>query len=173
MSADPVDALITAVIAREGGFSDRASDAGGPTNWGITIATLRDWRRCPVSREDVINLGQTEARQIYRTNYFTASGFEHVADPELQEFLFDYAVNSGVNAATRALQTVLGVSADGVVGPVTLAALAQRSNAAALFYAVKCERYELLLRFIGSDAEQAANAIGWANRLDPFKEMVT
>ncbi len=167
---DACSDLIDRVIAREGGFSDNSADAGGATNWGITISTLRDWRRAPVSVDDVRNLTVDEAKQIYRSRFFVASGFDQVKDPQLLELLFDYAVNSGVYTATRSLQRCIGVKDDGMFGPISAAALARVNNYAALFYRIKCDRYELLLRYIGYDSAQAAFAIGWANRLDQFEE---
>lgn len=164
-----IDALIDHLLQREGGFVDNQADRGGPTNWGITIGQLRDWRRAPVSREDVRNLTREEAASIYRTVYFTAPGFDLVKDERLQELLFDYGVNSGPATATRALQTALNVAADGVAGPITLGALAKCEDPERLYWRVLCRRYNALLRYIGSDAEQAQFAIGWANRLEAFE----
>ncbi len=172
--SDTVDDLITRIIQREKGYVNHPADRGGPTKYGITIDTLRWWRRTPVSAADVEALTEEEARRIYRTNYFTAGGFEAIKDPSLREFMFDFAVNSGVSTASKALQTALDgdIAIDGVIGPQTMGALAKNNNPEALFYKVKCERYELLLRFIGRDAEQAAFATGWANRLDEFWDVV-
>lgn len=167
------DDLITKIIAREGGFVNHPMDRGGATCWGITIATLRDWRRKPVGIADVQSLSQDEAREIYRVKYFQASGFDQIPDAMTVEFLFDFAVNSGVVAATRALQRAVGTPDDGVIGPKSIAAIKAVTNWGMLFYRTKCERYELLLRYVGSDAEQAAFAIGWSNRLDQFEEKVT
>ena len=165
-----VDALIARVIQREGGFVDNPADRGGATCWGITIVTLREWRRTPISLADMENLTVEEAEQIYKTKYFTAAGFDRVADPELQEFLFDFAVNSGVEAASEALQSAIGADPDGVLGELSFAALAAVTNYAALFYAVKSKRYELLMGFIGAHHEQSVFATGWKNRIQPFQK---
>lgn len=170
--ADTIDALIGRVIEREGGYVDNPNDAGGPTKYGITLATLHGWRKVPVGAADVANLTASEAAQIYRQNYFVGPGLDAVKDPMIQEFLFDYAVNSGTGAAVRALQTALGVPADGSFGPQSKAALDRVNNQVALFYRLKCERYELLLRFIGSSPGNAVFASGWANRLDQFEERI-
>lgn len=170
--ADAVSDLIAALIQREGGYSNNSADRGGPTNWGVTISTLQAWRRQPVSAEDVQALTQEEAAEIYRTLYLKAPGFDQIADPQLQVFMFDFGVNSGQATASRALQTALGVNADGALGPISFAALNACKNLPALFYKVKCMRYELLLDFIGHDAEQAAFAIGWKNRVQQFNEAI-
>jgi len=177
--SDAIEDLITRVIQREGGYVDNAADAGGPTKYGITLATLHDWRKAPVSAYDVQQLTELEARRIYRANYFTRTGFDAVKDPQLLEFVFDYGVNSGTGAPASALQAVLkreGLydgAIDGQIGPKSREALAKVTNWPALFYAVKCERYELLLRYIGRRPDQAQFAIGWANRLDQFEERMS
>lgn len=165
-------ALIDEVIAREGGFTNDGTDAGGATNFGITIGTLQEWRRKPTSIEDVRNLTIEEAREIYRVRYFQATGFDQVQDPQIQRFLFDYAVNSGERAAVKSLQRCIGAKDDGAFGPISSAALKAITNLGMLFYALKCERYELLLRYVGTDSRQAIYANGWSNRLDQFEEKI-
>lgn len=170
--------LVNALILREGGYVNDPDDRGGPTKYGITLATLQAWRGRPVSPADVEALTTTEASAIYAAQYFTRPGFDAVPDPMLQEFLFDFAVNSGPGTAVKALQTVLKQSGtytdkiDGDFGPKSRAALAKINNQPALFFAVKCERYELLLRDVGSRAVDSKYAAGWANRLDGFNEPV-
>lgn len=171
-----IDDLIARLIEREGGYVNNPSDAGGPTNYGITLATLHEARNAPVSAADVQALTKAEAAAIYKDRYFTKPGFDAIADPELQEFLFDYAVNSGPGAAAKSLQTALqgmGLytgAIDGGIGPLTRQGIRACQNMPELYYRTKCERYELLLRYIGSDARQATFAIGWANRLDGLQD---
>jgi lysozyme family protein len=74
--------------------------------------------------EDVRGLTRDEAAEIYRFFYWDAL---RASEMPLGVALasFDYAVNSGVPRAVRHLQSILGVKADGVVGPKTLAAVSQ------------------------------------------------
>jgi lysozyme family protein len=165
--SDAIDNLITHVIEREGGYVNHASDRGGPTNWGITQGTLAASRGRPVSIADVQALTQDEARKIYRANYF--AGLDDVTDPRVLEFLFDYAVNSGTRRAVKALQTVIGVPADGAFGPQSKAALA-KVNQASLYGPLIAERLDNYLRIIANDPSQVVFAAGWANRIKPFWE---
>jgi len=173
---DKVDALIDRLLVREGGYVNHAADRGGPTNFGITQATLSAWRGRPVSPEEVRAMDQSTARAIYRDRYLTRPGFDGIQDPELQEFVFDYAVNSGPGAAAKGLQTALqGMNLykgeiDGGFGPQSQAALRACNNIPELYYRTKCERYELFLRFIGHDPAQAVFATGWANRMDELND---
>jgi lysozyme family protein len=171
-----VDTLIDRLIQREGGYVNHPSDRGGPTNFGITQATLSAWRERPVSAADVQALGKDEAKAIYRDRYFTRPGFDGVQDPELQELVFDFAVHSGPGAAAKGLQTALkdmGLyqgAIDGGFGPQSQAALRACRNIPELYYRLKCERFELFLRFIGRDPAQAVFATGWSNRMDEMQD---
>ena len=171
-----MQALIDALVVREGGYVNDPDDAGGPTKYGITLAALHEWRRAAVTASDVEALDKAEAAQIYAQRYFFKPGFDQVRESTLQEFLFDFAVNSGPGAAVRGLQAALkdaGLYAgeiDGDFGPKTAGALAAVTNHAALFYATKCQRYELMMRYIGAKPVNAKFAAGWANRLDEFQE---
>jgi lysozyme family protein len=171
-----IDQLIDRLIQREGGYVNHASDRGGPTNFGITQATLAAWRERPVSAADVQAMGKDEAKAIYRDRYFTRPGFDGVQDPELQELVFDFAVNSGPGAAAKGLQTALkdmGLyqgAIDGGFGPQSQAALRACRNIPELYYRLKCERFELFLRFIGRDPAQAVFATGWSNRMDELQD---
>ena len=61
---DQIEALITRVIEREGGYVNHPADAGGPTRYGITLAALHDWRRAPVGAADADHLAT--ARPVAR-----------------------------------------------------------------------------------------------------------
>jgi lysozyme family protein len=177
--SDRINDLIARVIKREGGsaYTNDPDDAGGPTKYGVTLATLHNYRKQAVSAADVQALTEAEAVQIYRSMYFPA-GFEKIENDAVLEELFDYGVNSGPGASVSALQTVLkreGLydgAIDGSFGPKSAAGLAKIKNWPALFYAIKCERYELLLRYIGRSPSQSKYAIGWANRLDTIESPI-
>ena len=169
-----VDTLIDAVLRREGGYVNHPADRGGPTNYGITQATLSGWLGRQATAADVAAMSLDTAREIYRKQYFLTPGYDAIPDAALQALVFDFAVNSGPGAATKALQTALqkmGLypgAVDGVIGPQTRQALRGATNWPELYFRVKCERYELYLRFIGRDPAQAVFATGWANRMDEF-----
>lgn len=161
-----IDDLISRVIQREGGYVNHPADRGGPTKYGITQATLSDWRGVPVTPFQVEVLAEFEAREIYRTRYF--AGLEGVTDPNVLEFLFDYAVNSGSSRAVRALQTVIGTTPDGAFGPKSKAALAAVRDQSKLYWPLVCERFDNFLRIAGRDPSQSVFLAGWANRMLEF-----
>ncbi len=171
-----IDDLIDRLIAREGGYVNHPSDNGGPTNFGITQAALSEYRGQSVSAFQVQAMTKDEARAIYKDRYFNKPGFGAIQDPELQEFIFDFAVNSGPGAAAKGLQTALRDMGlykgriDGGFGPLSQAALKACNSIPELYYRTKCERFELFLRFIGHDPAQAVFATGWSNRMDELQD---
>jgi len=111
------------VLKHEGGYSNLKSDPGGETNYGITVAVARENGYLGDMR--TIPMGVVES--IYKRKYWDKVRADEM--PESVRFaLFDYAVNSGPGAAIRALQRVLGVADDGVLGPMTLAAAQAQSE---------------------------------------------
>jgi hypothetical protein len=64
------DEMIDDILAREGGFVNHPADRGGPTNFGVTQATLASWRGREATIDDVRSLTIDEARDIYRTKYY-------------------------------------------------------------------------------------------------------
>jgi lysozyme family protein len=124
MAQDNFSAALEETLRHEGGFVDHPLDPGGPTNLGITQATLAAFRGKPVSRAQLMALRKDEAAQIYRNGYWDAvKGDSLPAGIDLA--VFDLAVNSGPGRSIRLLQQALGVPMDGVLGPRTLAALAE------------------------------------------------
>lgn len=116
------------VLKEEGGVADHPHDPGGLTKYGITIPTLSSYRKTDVKRADLMALTRQEAALVYRSRYWDKiNGDELPAGLDL--FLFDFAVNSGPMRAVKTLQSILCIAADGVLGPVSQAAIAQRDHA--------------------------------------------
>jgi lysozyme family protein len=157
--------VVDEILRREGGFVNRPADRGGPTNFGITRGVLSVWRNRPVSIDDVRNLTEREAREIYQAKYIQP--FEFVAEPQLRHLLIDSGVNHGVGRAIQWLQQAVGVSADGKVGPVTRAALL-RQPPAAVYTRILRRRVIFYGQIITSNPSQAEFAHGWARRVAEF-----
>jgi len=59
--------------------------------------------------------------KFYYENFYKP--FEKVKDEKVKNLLFETAVNLGVKQTVKLLQKVLGVKADGILGPITLQAI--------------------------------------------------
>ena len=101
--------------------------------------------------------------------YITGPGFEAITHPALLHLLVDAGVHSGPKRAVQWLQSALGVTADGVIGPKTRAALAA-ADQGVLYGKVLGQRLRHLARLITHDPKQSAFAAGWMNRMAEFVE---
>ena len=158
------------VLAREGGYTDHPADRGGPTNYGITLARLQEWRKDfqpVVTADDVKAMTQDEARAIYRKHYIEIPGYLGIDEPRLFDLVVDCAVNHGPSRATKWLQEALGVTQDGELGPRTLAALS-RTWQPRLYRDIIASRIAFYGRIISRDHSQAVFASGWMNRAADF-----
>lgn len=120
MTAANFPAELSDELAFEGGYSDDPRDPGGPTDFGITLATLSHWAGRPATAAQLRALSAADRSAIYRACFWNlVQGDALPGGVDL--VVFDMAVNGGPRRAAELLQGVLGVAMDGVVGPVTLA----------------------------------------------------
>ncbi len=116
------EVCLPVILQNEGGFSDNPHDPGGVTNLGVTIASWSSWIGRPATIAEMRMLTPEQVAPLYERNYYNAS---HANDcpSGVDLMVFDDAVNTGPMRAIRRLQEAVGVSADGIVGPATLAAI--------------------------------------------------
>jgi lysozyme family protein len=119
------DACMPFIFKAEGGYSDTPGDSGGPTNFGITLATLKAYDGDQNLTADAVKALTPEmAKEIYRTAYWNRMQCGSLP-PGLDLEVFDFGVNAGPSEAVKMLQKIVGVTQDGSIGPITLAALGQ------------------------------------------------
>ena len=116
------DKCLAILLHEEGGFSADPHDRGGITNLGVTIAVWRQWVHGPVSIDTMRALKPADVAPLYRALYWNAASCDALP-PVMALCVFDFAVNAGVGRAARILQKVAGVTADGHIGPKTIAAV--------------------------------------------------
>ena len=115
------EGCISFTIPAEGGFVNNPNDPGGATNHGITLNGLSDYRGYDCTVQDVIDLTVQEAKAIYFQNYFIPMGCDKLP-PGIDLEVFDFGVNAGPKRSVMMLQRLVGQTADGAVGPHTIAA---------------------------------------------------
>lgn len=106
------------LFGHEGGYVNHPDDPGGETNWGITKAVAQAHGYFGLMKD----LPLDTAKAIYRQDYWNKVRAEELP-AALRYPVFDAAVNSGVGTSIRWLQQAIGVEADGVLGPKTMAAI--------------------------------------------------
>lgn len=169
-----VAGLLTDILEREGwpAYTNRKADRGGPTKGGITLETLSAWRGSPQTIEQLQALTEPEARAIYRERYLKP--WEFIVDDLLFEAVVDYAVTSGHDDPTKALQEKLGVTVDGILGRMTRAAVSRADPELLRLYVIgyrvkhmvrlALEDPKLKAAIKGRDDLQILNLRGWINR---------
>jgi lysozyme family protein len=163
-----IEAIISDLLVKEGGFVQLKEDKGGATNRGITQATLAEWRGKDVTVEDVKLMREDEARAIYHDRYILKPGFATLPDP-LRALVVDSAVNHGVDRATRWLQRAVKVAEDGILGGASHAAIAS-CDVGVVYRRVLADRIRFYGRIVTDNPKQALFAAGWANRAASFVE---
>lgn len=146
------------VLKHEGGYVNNPLDTGGETKYGISK------RAYP--HLDIKNLTIDEAMAIYHGDYWKPVQGDLIVGNELAIQVFDMAVNAGIGAAAKILQTIVGVTADGVIGPVTLRAVDAYPSIDGLLWRYKFERARYYARIVSRNQSQAAFLMGWINRID-------
>jgi lysozyme family protein len=154
------DRAFALLLGHEGDFSDHAADPGGKTRFGITEAVARQAGYTGDMRELPVEL----AKRIYLDSYWRPVRADDLP-PGVRYIVFDGAVNSGPAQSALWLQRALGVTADGVIGPRTLAA-AYAKDAQQLKTAILAQR----LRFMTSLTNWPAFSRGWARRIADLME---
>ena len=138
------ETIIERILAHEGGFVDHPRDPGGATNFGITERVAR----ASGYRGHMRNLPRETAIDIYRAQYWDRVQGDKLPDAVAFQVV-DAAVNHGIGNAVRWLQRAAGVADDGIIGPVTLAAVrkADPADLVLLFNAIRLEFYASLSTF--------------------------
>lgn len=123
MAAASFERSLVLTLAYEGGTSDHPDDPGGLTQRGVTQGTYDAWRRRKkLTTRRVTAISDEEIRSVYREGYWnTVSADELPAGIDFA--VFDYSVNSGPARSAKALQKLVGVGQDGVIGNLTLDAV--------------------------------------------------
>jgi lysozyme family protein len=115
------------VVGVEAGLSTDPNDpgnwTGGAVNSGVLKGTKYGISAAQYPNVDIANLTPDQAQAIYQSDYWNAVQGDGLPWP-LSLLVFDCAVNQGQGVARTLMQTALGVVADGVIGPKTLAAAA-------------------------------------------------
>lgn len=120
------NAAVHYTLQNEGAqYTNNPADSGGPTKYGITLTDYGRWcasqGRSVPTENDVKNLTEAEAIQIYKAFYWSPLGLDAVQNQDVATAIFDMAVNLGLGKSVQLAQTSVGVKADGKMGPMTIA----------------------------------------------------
>lgn len=129
--------FIQRILSHEGGYVHNVNDLGGETKFGISKRSYPNLNIKDLTRDAAI--------EIYKRDFWERYSCSKLPQ-ELAFQVLDAAINHGGGNAIRWLQRAAGVVDDGVIGPLSLAAVGRRAPAdlVLLFNAERLEFYTKL-----------------------------
>ena len=163
--------LVPFILKWEGGFVDDPDDLGGATNRGVTIGTYATYCKkegypAPTV-ERLKNLSEKDWAEILKTMYWDRWKADEIKSQSVANILVDWVWASGVNGI-KIPQKVLGVTADGIVGAKTLAALNAR-NPKELFEEIRKARVQFIEDICRKRPANNKFKKGWLNRINSLQ----
>lgn len=158
------------ILSFEGGYVNHPNDKGGPTNKGVTIAT---WRKVGYDKDgdgdiDVDDLklitDEEAVNAVLRPHYWNRWKANQIKSQSIANILVDWVWGSGAHGI-KIPQRMLGVSPDGIVGPLTLQAL-NAQNPEKFFRLIKERRRKFFKDICVNNPSQKVFLKGWNRRLD-------
>lgn len=157
--------ITTMILTREGGYVDHPADRGGPTNYGVTMGILKEYRQKEVGVDDVKSLTLSDAVDLYYNRYVVKCGLDKL-DPLLRDLVLDSVVNHGETGGIKMVQRAVGEVEDGRCGPRTIAAA--NSQPKLTYYGIIGCRMKKYAGIVNGDPSQLVFLAGWLNRLSSF-----
>jgi lysozyme family protein len=152
------DHCLELLLSHEGGFVNHPKDPGGMTNLGVTRATYEQFVGRHVTEDEMRALTPEIVAPLYKANYWDKARCDDLSTG-VDWTVFDWGVNSGMSRPVKALQRIVGVVADGGVGPYTLRAIGNKDSTELVekMYEARQHFYENLSTF-------ATFGKGWTRR---------
>ena len=119
------------VLGHEGGYGNDPDDPGGETYKGIarkihskwsgwtTVDMLKRQTGFPANLDKDDEL-QEMVSDFYRVTFWDKMNGDQIEKQEIADSIFDFGVNAGLATSASLAQMVVGVEADGVIGPKSL-----------------------------------------------------
>jgi len=163
------------MLGSEGGFSDDPRDNGnklpdgrvGSTMLGVTQYNWEHWTGHQVTHEQMKKLTPADVKPFYKKKFWDVCRCDDLPSG-IDYLVFDFAVNAGCGGSAKLLQTVVGVTPDGGIGPITLAAVnaIAENELVEKFSQAKEDFYRGLSNF-------NVYGVGWLNRVAAVKQKAT
>ena len=155
------------MLASEGGYVNHPSDPGGMTNLGVTKRVWEEWVGRESNEKEMRSLTPEMVEPLYKRKFWDACKCDDLPSG-IDYLVFDFAVNAGVGRSAKILQTAVGATPDGGIGPMTLASVNAIPEAELIekFSQAKEDFYRSLNTF-------ETFGKGWLNRVAAVKVKAT
>ncbi len=166
---------IQRVLARETGQYVIDDHGQGPSRWGITLRSLREFYP-DATADHILHLTSDQATDFYRQFRWERYHLDRIDDLALANKVFDELVNMGgggwilrdgkrqlSDGAITLLQKAVNLPADGILGPVTAAAVnaADPTELLAKYRMLLVQHYDAILK---AHPEWERDRAGWMAR---------
>lgn len=167
-----VNKLVPHILKFEGGYVNDPDDLGGATCKGVCYRTYKLYcsrKKRPVPTiEDLKRISDEEFAYILKSMYWDACRADKIESQSVANAIVDWAWNSGTVTASKEVQKILGVTADGIIGNITLAAINSRSPLP-LFGAIQEARKAYIDKICVSRPANRKFMKGWFRRVESLK----
>ena len=159
------DKCLETIHTHEGGYVNHSKIPGGETNLGVTKRVYEEHG----GTKDMKDLTVEDVAPIYKKGYWDKMKGDDLPGG-LDLCVFDFGVNAGPGRAAKYLQSMIGTTPDGGIGPMTLAALQKYVDENGLVESIeeyqkrRQEYYEKLSTF-------ATFGRGWTRRVNETTEL--
>lgn len=166
----------------EGGYANDPADNGGETYAGIARKFWPKWAGWNIIDKIKAEQGKTAKiinlyakadttlhnliTKFYKNNFWDVNKLDLFEDQQLANSVYDFGVNAGTKKAAKVLQEVLEISADGIIGTMTLKAV-NSGDPSDILETYNLAR-ELFYRKLASNPTQAKFLTSWLRRLKPY-----
>lgn len=169
------ETAIPTILRHEGGFNNDPVDAGGATNYGVSLRWLKaqglleDLEQQDRTQDEIVvvkSMTQEQAAALYKAYWWNPYNYGAIDSQLVATKIFDCAVNMGGPRAHRIVQHVLGMlpnQIDGILGAKTLAEI-NAAGAAPLVVQIQNMQAAFYRQLVAANPARAKFLDGWLRR---------
>ena len=168
------DAIPT-ILRHEGGFNNDPQDAGGATNFGVSLRWLKaqglleDLEQEDRTQDEIVvikSMTQEQAAALYKSYWWNPYNYGAIDSQLVATKIFDTAVNLGAPRAHRIVQVALGFTQDqrdGILGVKSMAEI-NAAGAAPLVVQIQNLQAAFYRQLVAANPARQKFLQGWLNR---------
>jgi lysozyme family protein len=169
------ESAIPTILRHEGGFNNDSQDAGGATNFGVSLRWLKaqglleDLEQQDRTQDEIVvvkEMTQEQAAALYKSYWWNPYNYGAIDSQLVATKIFDTAVNLGAPRAHRIVQTCLGFpqdQRDGILGSKTMAEI-NAAGAAPLVVQIQNLQAAFYRQLVATNPARAKFLNGWLQR---------